>query len=80
MSHLPDTSRAPGPECYCGSELKAVPVPEKLKGLAGYEAIWVHVHNGDTRCYPGSAHPDDATATGEPADFTPGAAIRRGVR
>jgi len=42
-----------GPECFCGSELKGVPLPEDLASLAGRDFIWVHVHNGDTLCYPG---------------------------
>lgn len=67
MSRLPDVIAAPGPERCCGSELKAVPLPSDLAKLAGSESVWVHVHNGDTRCYPESVNPEDRAATGEPA-------------
>ena len=60
-------SAEPGPECYCGSELREVPLPADLAALATRKTIWVHVHNSDTRCYPESANPEDAAATGEPA-------------
>jgi hypothetical protein len=58
--------REPGPECFCGSELQQVPLPDDLRALSGRDFIWTHVHNGDTRCYPESANPEDAAATGEP--------------
>lgn len=53
-------------ECYCGSELKLVLLPERLRELSGEHHLYVHVHNGDTRCYPESTNPTDASATGEP--------------
>jgi hypothetical protein len=45
-------SREPGPECYCGAELKQVPLPPDLKAVSGQEFIWLHAETGDTRCYP----------------------------
>lgn len=75
MSRLGDAARtgaAPGPECVCGAELRKVPLPADLAAIAGRPDIWVHVTTGDTRCYPGSASPDDAAATGAPADGDPG--------
>jgi hypothetical protein len=51
-------------ECYCGAELRQVPLPADLAVLSGQQAIWVHAGNGDTRCYPES--PEDAAATAEP--------------
>ena len=67
MSHRPDTYSAAGPECFCGSELKAVPLPDDIRAIAGHPFIWVHVHNGDTRCYPESMNAEERAATGEPA-------------
>jgi hypothetical protein len=58
----------PGPECFCGAELKSVRLPADLAVLSGRTTIWVHTETGDTRCYPNSANPKDAAATGEPAD------------
>lgn len=58
----------PGPECFCGSEIRKVPLPADLAALSGRKSIWVHPHNGDTRCYPESASPEDAAATAAPAD------------
>jgi hypothetical protein len=66
VSRLPDTSTAPGPECVCGSELKSVPLPPDLREFYGRESLWVHVHSGDTACYPESENPEDRAATGEP--------------
>ena len=63
MSRLPSEARTltkPGPECYCGSELRAVTLPADLAQLSGCKSIWVHVHNGDTECYPGEADPGTA--------------------
>jgi hypothetical protein len=63
VSRLPRPLAAePGPECFCGSELKIVPLPADLAALAGRKTIYVHVHSGDTRCYPD----EDEVATGEP--------------
>jgi hypothetical protein len=68
MSRLPlPLTSEPGPECYCGSELRKVPLPVDIAPMAGVTSIWVHVYNGDTRCYPESSNPEDAAATGEPA-------------
>ena len=50
----------PGPECYCGSELKKVTLPADLAQLSGRKFIWVHVETGDTECYPGEADPGTA--------------------
>jgi hypothetical protein len=84
MSHTPTTHPEPGPECFCGSELKSVPLPADLRALADRDSIWIHVHNGDTRCYAEAAEglgdPEDIAATAEPADCTPGASLRRGDR
>lgn len=68
------------PECPCGAAIKSVPLPPDLAEFYGRPALWVHEVSGDTACYPDSAHPDDATATAEPVDFRPGAAIRKGIR
>lgn len=60
------TAAEPGPECYCGSELKRVPLPSDLVLLSGgVKHIWVHVHNGDTRCYPD----EGGGCTAEPCDL-----------
>lgn len=55
----------PGPECVCGSELREVPLPPGIAALAGQQTILVHVHNGDTRCYPDSADPAERQITAE---------------
>jgi hypothetical protein len=69
MSRLPAILTAePGPECFCGSELKAVSLPADLAVTAASKRIWVHVHNGDTRCYPEAPSADDRAATAEPAE------------
>jgi hypothetical protein len=70
MSRLPEEARtlsAPGPECYCGAELRSVPLSPDLAALSGEKILWVHVATGDTRCYPESSSPEDAAATAEPA-------------
>lgn len=61
-----DAWRTTSTECYCGSELKLIPLPERLRLLSGENHIYVHIHNGDTRCYPDSRNAEDAKATGEP--------------
>lgn len=80
MSRLPDTHSAPGPECFCGAALKSVQLPPDLADFYDRPALWVHEISGDTACYPDSTNPEDAAAVGEPADFTPGASIRRADR
>lgn len=67
MSRVRPGTGRPGPECYCGAELKRVPLPADLAALSGGAFIWVHVENGDTRCYPEAVNPKDRAATGEPA-------------
>jgi hypothetical protein len=67
------TSAEPGPECYCGEELKEVPLPGDLAELSGRKMIWAHVHSGDTRCYPD----EDEKATAEPAEDLVARAILR---
>jgi hypothetical protein len=57
-------TREPGPECVCGSELRKTPLPADLAGLSGQATIYVHVHSGDTRCYPG----EDDKCTAEPLE------------
>ena len=67
MSRLPDAARTlaePGPECFCGAEIKPVILPDDLQALSGRTHIWVHSESGDTLCYPGEY--DNATA--EPVD------------
>ncbi len=73
MSRLENTTAPPGPECSCGAELRAVPLPASLAAVAGLAfmgrvALWVHAVTGDTRCYPDSANAEDAAATAAPAD------------
>jgi hypothetical protein len=68
---LPDSYSPPGPECVCGGELKAVPLPPGLAALAGQKTLLVHVHNNDTRCYPESGNTADRAATAEPAELLP---------
>lgn len=80
MSGNPDSASAPGPECFCGAALKSVRLPRDLAEFYGRKALWVHEMSGDTACYPDSANPEDAAATAEPADLTPGASIGRGER
>ena len=63
----PDTGE-PGPECYCGSEIKAVPLPAELQALSGKDKIWVHLHNSDTRCYPEARERADRACTAEPVE------------
>jgi len=67
-------------ECFCGSAIKSVPLPPDLADFYDRPALLVHEVSGDTACYPDSANPEDAAARAEPADFTPGAAIRKGIR
>lgn len=66
MSRAPDVSQPPGPECFCGAELREVPLPADLAALSGQETIFVHAGSGDTRCYP-----DDPACTAEPAETGP---------
>jgi hypothetical protein len=66
MSRTPTTHPEPGPECVCGSELRALALPADLAAISGQLTVWVHVETGDTRCYPESTDPEVLAATGEP--------------